>query len=199
MQPLRHNDSGPAVQQIQTALNFAGATRLPRLPTDGTFGPLTVGRVMEFQFRNGLKPDGIVGPITNAKLPQDGPGDGQQPEAPTGRSILVNLFDRQLAAYENGNVSLQISPVAGGRPGFVSSRGVFPMTSRRLREHSSSEFPSSGGKRNMDFSLFYHGGEAIHQGDPNTPSHGCIHVAPPYAERLFDWAGSTDIWVIVLR
>jgi hypothetical protein len=154
---------------------------------------------MEFQFRNGLRDDGIVGAITNAKLPQDGPGDNQQPEPPSGRSILVNLFDRQLTAYENGNVALHVSPIAGGRPGFLSSTGVFPMTSRRLRQHSSSEFPSSGGKRNMDFSLFYHGGEAIHQGDPNTPSHGCIHVAPPFAEQLFEWAGSTDIWVIVMR
>ncbi len=199
MRPSRHNDIGPVVQQIQTALNFAGPTRLPRLPIDGTFGPLTVGRVMEFQFRNGLRDDGIVGAITNAKLPQDGPGDNQQPEPPSGRSILVNLFDRQLTAYENGNVALHVSPIAGGRPGFLSSTGVFTMTSRRLRQHSSSEFPSSGGKRNMDFSLFYHGGEAIHQGDPNTPSHGSIHVAPPFAEQLFEWAGSTDIWVIVMR
>src|SRR4029077_8999118 len=70
MRPSRHNDIGPVVQQIQTALNFAGPTRLPRLPIDATFGPLTVGRVMEFQFRNGLRDDGIVGAITNAKLPQ---------------------------------------------------------------------------------------------------------------------------------
>jgi peptidoglycan hydrolase-like protein with peptidoglycan-binding domain len=102
MQPLRHNDTGPAVQQIQTALNFAGPTRLPRLPIDGTFGALTVGRVMEFQFRNGRTTDGVVGPITNAKLPQDGPGNGQQPDVPSGRSILVNLFDRQLTAYKTG-------------------------------------------------------------------------------------------------
>jgi lipoprotein-anchoring transpeptidase ErfK/SrfK len=38
----------------------------------------------------------------------------------------------------------------------------------------------------------------IHQGDPNTASHGCVHVAPPFAEQLFEWAGSTDIWVIVM-
>jgi len=199
MQSSRHNDTGPVVQQIQTALNFAGPTRLPRLLVDGSFGPLTVGRVMEFQFRKGLQVDGIVGPITNSKLPQDGPGDNQQPEPASGRTIIVNLFDRQLTAYEGGNAALQISPIAGGRPGFLSSIGVFPMTSRRLRQHSSSQFPPIGGKRNMDFSLFYHGGEAIHQGDPDTPSHGCIHVAPPFAEQLFDWAGQTDIWVIVMR
>jgi hypothetical protein len=46
--------------------------------------------------------------------------------------------------------------------------------------------------------LFYHEGEALHQGDPNVQSHGCIHVPTPYAEQLFNWAASTDIWVIVM-
>jgi Putative peptidoglycan binding domain/L,D-transpeptidase catalytic domain len=199
MQPSQHNDIGPAVLQIQTTLNLAGPSRLPRLPVDGTFGALTVGRAMEFQFQNHLTVDGVVGPATAAKLPQDQTGNNQEPEQPAGRSILVNLFDGELTAFEDGKPTLNISPVIGGRPGFLSSIGVFPMTPRRLREHSSGEFPSASGKRNMDFSLFYHGGEAIHQGNPNTASHGCVHVGPPFAERLFDWAGNTDIWVIVMR
>jgi L,D-transpeptidase catalytic domain len=79
--------------------------------------------------------------------------------------------------------------------GFRSTPGMFQMTSRRLRRHSSSEFP---GKDKMDFSLFYHEGEALHQGDPSIQSHGCIHVPAPHAEQLFDWASSTDIWVIII-
>jgi hypothetical protein len=195
MQTLQHGDSGPIVEQIQTALNFAGPTRLPRLPIDGQFDAITEARVMEFQFRNNLSTDGVVGPVTNSKLPQDGPGDGEQPDPPQGRSIFVDLYDRELTAYENGNTALHISPIAGGRPGYRSTPGAFQMTSRRLRRHSSSEFP---GKDNMDYSLFYHGGEALHQGNPNVQSHGCIHVPAPYAEQLFDWAGSTDILVIVV-
>jgi lipoprotein-anchoring transpeptidase ErfK/SrfK len=195
MQNLRHGDSGPIVEQIQTALNFAGPSRLPRLPIDGQFGALTVARVMEFQSLNNLAVDGVVGPQTNGKLPQDGPGTNQQPDPAQGRSILANLYDRELTAYENGSTALHISPISGGRPGYRSTPGVFEMTSRRLRRHSSSEFP---GKDNMDFSLFYHGGEAIHQGDPNVKSHGCIHVPAPFAEQLFDWAGNTDIWVVVI-
>jgi lipoprotein-anchoring transpeptidase ErfK/SrfK len=195
MQNLQHGDSGPVVEQVQTALNFAGPTRLPRLPIDGQFGALTVARVMEFQFRNNLASDGVVGPKTNAKLPQDGPGTGQQPDPSQGRSIFVDLYDLFLNAYEDGIIALHISPIAGGRPGFRSTPGAFQMTSRRLRRHSSSEFP---GKDNMNFSLFYHGGEALHQGDAHIQSHGCIHVPAPFAEQLFDWAGSTDIVVIVV-
>jgi hypothetical protein len=195
MQNLKHGDSGPVVQQVQTALNFAGPTRLPRLSVDGQFGALTVARVMEFQYLNDLDVDGVVGPQTNGRLPQDGPGDNQQPDPPQGRSILVDLYARELTAYDDGSVALDISPISGGRPGYRSTQGVFQMTLRRLRRHSSSEFP---GKDNMDFSLFYHGGEAIHQGNPNVQSHGCIHVPAPFAEQLFDWAGTTDIRVNVV-
>jgi hypothetical protein len=195
MQNLKHGDSGPVVEQIQTALNFAGPTRLPRLPIDGQFGALTVARVMEFQFLSDLDVDGVVGPLTNSRLPQDGPGDNEQPDPPQGRSVLVDLYARKLTAYDDGNAALNISPISGGRPGYRSTPGVFQMTSRRLRRHSSSEFP---GKDNMDFSLFYHDGEALHQGNPDVQSHGCIHVPAPYAEQLFDWAGTTNIRVNVV-
>jgi lipoprotein-anchoring transpeptidase ErfK/SrfK len=195
MQNLKFGDSGPAVEQIQTALNLGGLTRLPRLPVSGEFDALTAGRVMEFQSLNQLTPDGAVGPQTAAKLPQAGPGQNDPPAPPQGRSILVDLFNRRLTAYDRGTPALNISPIAGGRPGFRSTDGMFEMTKRRLRRHSSSEFP---GKDNMDFSLFYHEGEALHQGNPDVQSHGCIHVPAPHAEELFDWAGNTDIWVIVM-
>jgi hypothetical protein len=195
MQNLKYGDSGPAVEQIQTALNLGGLTRLPRLLINSEFDALTAGRVMEFQSLNHLTVDGVVGPQTSAELPQTGPAQSDPPDPPQGRSVLVDLFSRKLTAYDHGAPALNISPIAGGRPGYRSTNGMFEMTSRRFRRHSSSEFP---GKDNMDFSLFYHEGEALHQGDPNVQSHGCIHVPAPHAEQLFDWAASTDIWVIVM-
>ena len=195
MQILKFGDSGPAVEQLQAALNVAGLTRLPRLTVNSEFDALTVGRVMEFQFLNHLTVDGIVGPQTAAHLQSVESGQSDPPDPPQGRSILVDLFNRQLAAYDHGEAALNISPIAGGRPGYRSTSGMFEMTDRRLRQHSSSEFP---GKDNMDFALFYHDGEALHQGNPEIQSHGCIHVPAPHAEQLFDWAGTTDIWVIVI-
>lgn len=50
---------GEGVRQIQKALH---------LIADGIFGKLTEEAVKNFQMRNGLKPDGIVGPATLAKL-----------------------------------------------------------------------------------------------------------------------------------
>lgn len=50
---------GEGVRQIQNALH---------LLADGIFGKLTEEAVKNFQMRNGLKPDGIVGPATLGKL-----------------------------------------------------------------------------------------------------------------------------------
>lgn len=55
----RRGSKSPMVKQIQAALH---------LIQDGYFGPLTEEAVRLFQMKNGLKPDGIVGPSTLAKL-----------------------------------------------------------------------------------------------------------------------------------
>lgn len=51
------------VVALQFALNHV-TDFLPKLVCDGIFGPLTFRRVTEHQKRRGLKPDGVVGPLT---------------------------------------------------------------------------------------------------------------------------------------
>ena len=58
---------GADVRAVQDVLNFQ-IRRLQPLVVDGVFGPKTHARVVEFQRANGLKADGIVGPITLRKL-----------------------------------------------------------------------------------------------------------------------------------
>jgi hypothetical protein len=58
---------GHDVRAVQDVLNFH-IRRLQPLMVDGVFGPLTHGRVVEFQKVNGLKADGFVGPLTLTKL-----------------------------------------------------------------------------------------------------------------------------------
>jgi len=58
--PLRGND----VRLLQGALRKAGE----RVGTDGVFGPATERAVKEFQQRQGLTPDGIVGTATRSAL-----------------------------------------------------------------------------------------------------------------------------------
>lgn len=59
--------TGNVVKGIQAKLNEVLELK-PRLATDGIFGTQTEEQVEEFQRRNGLKVDGIVGPFTFDKL-----------------------------------------------------------------------------------------------------------------------------------
>lgn len=60
---LRLGSVGPAVRELQSLLNRL-PTALKRLVEDGQFGLGTRGRVIEFQKRQQLSDDGVVGPIT---------------------------------------------------------------------------------------------------------------------------------------
>ena len=61
---VKLGDSGPGVVQIQKALGARGY----KLTADGKFGPQTQTAVKDFQTKNGLSSDGVVGPKTWAKL-----------------------------------------------------------------------------------------------------------------------------------
>jgi peptidoglycan hydrolase-like protein with peptidoglycan-binding domain len=61
---VRKGDTGPGVEQIQTALRAAGYD----LKADGVFGDVTDRAVRDYQEENGLTVDGVVGPNTWAKL-----------------------------------------------------------------------------------------------------------------------------------
>jgi hypothetical protein len=186
----------PDVGVVQQRLNCNNPTRLPRLSMDNVYGVFTMARVMEFQFQKHILVDGQCGPGTQGQL-ATGPATCVNPLPARGRCILADLINNRLTAFEDGNTKLRISPIHGGSAADPSTRGVFQMTSRRLRHHTSSKFPIP--PYNMQFALFYNGAEAIHMGPPTLPSHGCIHVGPPDAERLFNFAGSNDILVIVVK
>ena len=65
------NGSGVAqVQDLLASIGFKLPRSMKKKGADGKFGPETQAAVMEFQRRNGLKADGIVGPKTIDKLEQ---------------------------------------------------------------------------------------------------------------------------------
>lgn len=68
IQLLRFGSSGSLVEALQAILNNHGASQLPPLEEDGAFGPKTLARVQEFQRRNNLVADGVVGPQTKNAL-----------------------------------------------------------------------------------------------------------------------------------
>lgn len=70
---LARGSTGRDVVDVQAALNARRPTQLPLLSVDGVFGLKTETRVKEFQRANNLKADGIVGPLTSARLLASGP------------------------------------------------------------------------------------------------------------------------------
>jgi hypothetical protein len=61
MKTLQKGDFGDDVKQWQLFLQSAGY-KIPAV--DGAFGPATEKETIKFQLKNGLKPDGVVGPKT---------------------------------------------------------------------------------------------------------------------------------------
>lgn len=84
---LREGDEGMAVQALQVQLDKHGSD----LATDGDFGPVTTAAVKDFQAREGLQTDGVVGPVTWRHLLGSGGSD-----APPGTDY-PSLSDEQLA------------------------------------------------------------------------------------------------------
>jgi peptidoglycan hydrolase-like protein with peptidoglycan-binding domain len=56
-----------SMNRLQSAQPGAAFASLP-LTLDGRFGPKTDARVKEFQGRNNMTPDGVVGPMTRAAI-----------------------------------------------------------------------------------------------------------------------------------
>jgi len=82
---IRMGSRGENVRLIQSALNTIRAQHLsiPQLAVDGIFGPITQSAVVAFQRAFGLVPDGIVGPITWARLREVLPTIGGAADAPS--------------------------------------------------------------------------------------------------------------------
>lgn len=68
--PLRLGSSGSAVRTIQNQLNNISRNypKIPKVATDGVFGPQTESAVKVFQEVFHLNPDGIVGRATWYKI-----------------------------------------------------------------------------------------------------------------------------------
>ena len=63
--PLKKGDKGKKVKELQTMLNIISKTFIN---IDGDYGNKTLAAVVAFQKAYKLKPDGIVGQLTYAKL-----------------------------------------------------------------------------------------------------------------------------------
>jgi hypothetical protein len=92
-------------------------------------------------------------------------------------------------AIDRDGVVWWAAPISSGAKGHETPSGVFKVL-RKERHHMSRQFPDPKGVNNMDFSLFFtNAGHALHMGNTNAMSHGCIHVGEKGASTMFKWAG----------
>jgi len=88
--------------------------------------------------------------------------------------------------------------ISSGAMGHETPSSIYPMLFKK-KEHMSAQYANSNGRNNMDLSLWFtYRGHAIHLGNPNKASHGCVHVGRRGAQALFDWA-NTETKIVITR
>jgi lipoprotein-anchoring transpeptidase ErfK/SrfK len=90
-------------------------------------------------------------------------------------------------ACEDFNV-VRVGYVSTGAPGkYKTPRGDFKIQ-WKAKKYDSKKYPSTNGGRNMDYAMFYNDGFAMHKGNINKLSHGCVRTHTTQAQWLYDWA-----------
>ena len=108
------------------------------------------------------------------------------PRCMTGRAFCASKAQRKMAWVVDGKVQ-EVVAARFGAPGFETSNGAWRIFWKN-RDHHSTLYDAP-----MPFSMFFHGGEAIHYSDSlvangwNGGSHGCINLRDwNAAKRLFE-------------
>jgi len=89
--------------------------------------------------------------------------------------------------------------ISSGAKGHETPSGVYTVF-RKERFYMSKAHPEASGINNMDFSLWFtQRGHAIHMGNDDAMSHGCIHVGKKGASTMFNWAKQGHTKVVITR
>ncbi len=117
--------------------------------------------------------------------------------------IVVSLREKDAdgAAYaiDRDGVIWWAAIISSGAKGHETPSGIYTIF-RKERFYMSKSYPEASGINNMDFSLWFtQQGHAIHMGNDDAMSHGCIHVGPKGAESMFNWATKNKTKVVITR
>lgn len=143
------------------------------------FDGAVVQAVWAFQKAQGLAVDGVVGPVTRARLRDPQP---VRPRYASPNDHLEVDKERQLVlVVENGRVARIVNSSTAGIPGYRTPEGRF----RIFRRVEGIDVSPLGKLWNP---LYFYRGYAIHGSTtvpPEPASHGCVRVPLWEAERLF--------------
>jgi len=116
--------------------------------------------------------------------------------------IVVSLrekgADGLIYAVDKDGLVWWAENISSGAMGNETPSSIYPVLFKK-HEHMSKQNPSSSGRNNMNLSLWFtYRGHAIHLGNPNKASHGCVHVGRKGAQALFDWA-NLETKIVITR
>jgi lipoprotein-anchoring transpeptidase ErfK/SrfK len=122
----------------------------------------------------------------------------------TGKNfIVISMRERgsegRLYAVDRDGLVWWTAPISSGAPEFASPSGVFPILLKK-RYHMSTLYPSDDGVNNMNYTMrLTHSGVALHEGDTNWLSHGCIHIDPKDVPVIYNWSKVGETKVVMTR
>lgn len=122
----------------------------------------------------------------------------------TGQDYIVASLrekgaDGAAYAIDSDGVIWWAAIISSGAKGHETPSGIFDIF-RKERFYMSKSYPEASGINNMDFSLWFtQQGHAIHMGNDDAMSHGCIHVGEKGAKSMFNWAKKNHTKVVITR
>jgi len=99
----------------------------------------------------------------------------------------VSLGQQRAWLMRNGKVVYGPARITSGRPGYRTDRGMWRVTFKDI-DHRSHAF----GGAPMPYSVFFHGGEAFHEGSLSVSSHGCVHLSHQSAVKFYNYLHKGD-------
>lgn len=121
----------------------------------------------------------------------------------TGKDFIVISLrehgaDGRVYAIDRDGVPWLTGIISSGARGYRTPTGVHSIKYRK-RFHMSTVYPDASGINNMDWSLYFtNTGHALHLGNINSMSHGCIHVSYNKIRSIWNWAPNGTP-IVVLR
>ncbi|MEL4152292.1 L,D-transpeptidase, partial [Corynebacterium bovis] len=118
-------------------------------------------------------------------VPAPAPEPAPRPEpCPASARACVDIDGQRTWLQEGGQVSYGPVQISSGSPGpdTETPRGSFRVT-YKVRDEISREFNNAP----MPYAVYFtYNGHAFHEGNPNVPSAGCIHLSHDAAVTFFD-------------
>jgi lipoprotein-anchoring transpeptidase ErfK/SrfK len=103
-------------------------------------------------------------------------------------SVREEGSDGRFYAVDKDGTVWWSGPITSGTAEYRSPSGIFHIL-RKERYYMSKAYPDENGINNMDYSMFFTKfGHALHKGNTNWMSRGCIHMDEKDISPIFKWA-----------